>query len=348
MAISKSLKGVTVSIIINGSTPKEYEAPMDETKHDHPNKTVLRYIEAISGTNYSILIEVSPGYKLKSSLKFVVQIDGWTLPTSPLFLRTGQNSPWNRRIDGNEHVDKNGRKWNKPFKFSALNIVDVHDKDRIKRDASASKHIGEIRVTVTRRQAKAEVQYRSWGMDRNANLEIAEKAVKGQTLSHGTELGEAVRSREQTRFFNSTAQRGSHDPPAVFIFRYRSREALEAEHIIARAPSPDILHGLSDQEIRRMARERLSGNQLGEANIKKEGAADTGTWRKFTNDDETLTIDLTGNEPVEKREPKAPKMTIDLRNTGEFDNVDTVNQRGYLFPGDENEDGNGDDHSFFF
>lgn len=83
-------------------------------------------------------------------------------------------------------------------------------------------------------------------------------------------------------------------------------------------------------------------------NIKKEGAADTGTWRKFTNDDETLTIDLTGDKPVEKREPKAPKVTIDLRDTGEFDNMDTVNQRGYMFPGYEIEDGNGDDHPFFF
>lgn len=39
------------------------------------------------------------------------------------------------------------------------------------------------------------------------------------------------------------------------------KEALQAEHTIPRDQSPDILHGLSEEEIRRIARERLSGNQ---------------------------------------------------------------------------------------
>ncbi|OBT76397.1 hypothetical protein VF21_03625 [Pseudogymnoascus sp. 05NY08] len=295
MAKSKSLKGVSVFIITNGVKATEYESPLDETQHGYPSKTVLRYIEAISGTNYSILIEVSPGYKLKSSLKFVVQIGAWS-----------------RTIDGKEQDDSKGRKWMKPFKFSPLNIVDVHDKDRIKRDANSSKHVGEIRVTVTRRQAKEKVHDGDMRNDGNTNLDIAEKAVKGQALSHGTELGETVPCKERSTFFGTTAQRGSRDPAAVFIFRYRSREALEAEHIIPRAKTPDVLQGFSNEEIRRIARESLSGNQPGDAPIKKEAGADTGTWRKFTNDDEILTIDITGDEEVEVREPKAPIERVDL------------------------------------
>lgn len=204
MAKSKSLKGVSVFITINRAKATEYESPLDETQHEYPNKTVLRYIESISGTNYSILIEVSPGYKLKSSLGFNVKVDGWTLPTTPLFVRSKNSGAWNRTMDGKEQVDNKGRKWKKPFKFSPLNIgnivvvidylvkltskiVDLHDNDRIKRDSNASKHIGEIRVTVTRKQTKEEVHYKSRGNDRDTNLEIAEKAIKGQTLSHGTE-----------------------------------------------------------------------------------------------------------------------------------------------------------------
>lgn len=34
---------------------------------------------------------------------------------------------------------------------------------------------------------------------------------------------------------------------------------------------------------------------------------------KFTNDDEILTIDITGHKPVFIREPKPPKETVDLR-----------------------------------
>ena len=40
------------------------------------------------------------------------------------------------------------------------------------------------------------------------------------------------------------------------------KEALQAEHIIPRSQSPDILHGFSEEDIRRIARERLSENQV--------------------------------------------------------------------------------------
>lgn len=68
-----------------------------------------------------------------------------------------------------------------------LIIVDAHDKNRIQRDVDASKHIGEIRVTVFRKQAKEDIYDKATGTGGNTNLEISEKAVKGQSLSHGTE-----------------------------------------------------------------------------------------------------------------------------------------------------------------
>jgi hypothetical protein len=40
------------------------------------------------------------------------------------------------------------------------------------------------------------------------------------------------------------------------------KEALQAEHIIPRAQSEDILHGYSEEDIRRIARERLSETQV--------------------------------------------------------------------------------------
>ncbi|KFY34975.1 hypothetical protein V494_06310 [Pseudogymnoascus sp. VKM F-4513 (FW-928)] len=312
MAICKDLKGVSVSITINGNKVTEYEAPMDETQHHHPKKTVLRYIEAISGANYSILNEISPSYKMKSSLAFQVQVDGWTLPADPLFIRSKYSGAWIRTIDGKEQVDYKGRRWKKPFKFSSLNIVDAHDKERIKRDTNVSKNIGEIKVTVLRRQVKEEIQERSTGGYGNTSLEIAEKAVKGQTLSHGTELGEAVLCTEKKSTFNATNQRGSRDPAAVFIFRYRSREALEAEHIIPRSQSSDILRRFTAEELQAM-RELLAEEELSNSiKIKKEAGVNDGGPRKFTNDDETLTIDLTGDEEVEIWEPKAPKERVDL------------------------------------
>ncbi|OBT84597.1 hypothetical protein VE02_06330 [Pseudogymnoascus sp. 03VT05] len=233
MAISKSLKGVSVSITINGTKCTEYEAEDDETQHRYPNKTVLRYIEAVSGTNYSILNEVSSAYKLKSSLAFVVQVDPW---------------------------EKDG----------------------------------------------------------NTNLELSEKAIKGQALSHGTEFGEAIQCQERTKIFGTKPQRGSSDPAAVFIFRYRSREALQAEHIIQRAESPDILHGYSEEEVRRIARESLAGTkcQTKDVKIKKEAGANGVVEVDpdlFSNEHAALTLDITGDKLVPIWKPGPPIERVDLR-----------------------------------
>lgn len=66
-------------------------------------------------------------------------------------------------------------------------IVDVSDKNRVRSDANAAKHVGEIRVTVFRKQILEQTSVETGGQGNNTNLEIAEKAVKGQTISHGTE-----------------------------------------------------------------------------------------------------------------------------------------------------------------
>ncbi|OBT63909.1 hypothetical protein VE03_05970 [Pseudogymnoascus sp. 23342-1-I1] len=319
MAKSKSLKGVDVSIVINGIKVTEYEDPRDETKHDYPKKTVLRYIEAISGTNYSILNEVSSGYKLKSALSFSVQVDSWTRQTNPLFVQGEDASPWTPwtyKVEGKEYMDYKGVQWEKPFKFSPLKIVDADDKDRIKRDAHASKNIGEIRVTVRRKQAKEKSHYSIRGKDSDTSLEIAEKAVKGQSLSHGTEFGEATRCRELTTITKTKPQRGSHDPAAVFIFRYRSREALQAEHIIPRDQSPDILQDIPEEDIRRMARERLSQNEDNKVKIKREANVNGQLWAKRSTEDKNYMIDLTGDgipDFEEAKAPKPPRETMDLR-----------------------------------
>lgn len=111
-----------MSITINGNKITEYEDPHDETQHDYPKKTVLRYIEASSGTYYTILNEVSSEYKLKSSLALIIQIDAWKTLTNPLFVRSESNDVWTYDVDGKEVVDNKGRQWKQPFKFSPLKI----------------------------------------------------------------------------------------------------------------------------------------------------------------------------------------------------------------------------------
>lgn len=47
--------------------------------------------------------------------------------------------------------------------------------------------------------------------------------------------------------------------------------------------------------------------------IKKEAAVNEGASGQFSTDEETLTLDITGDKAVPIWEPRAPKETFDLR-----------------------------------
>ncbi|KAL5346135.1 hypothetical protein ACLOAV_009168 [Pseudogymnoascus australis] len=353
MAISKTLKGVSVSITINGIEAKEYKAT-DEEEQDCPKHTKLIYIESISGTNYAIVSKVEPLYRLKSALEFQIQVDSTKLPVAPLFVPKRTFGTWVRTTDGMEQINRHGKESKRPFKFSEIKLVDTSDINRVRRDANSAKHVGEIKITVFRRQVLEQTNLQTGDYDNSTKLEIAEKAVKGQSLSHGTEFGEAVKSRVRALIFETKPARGAREPAAVFIFRYRSREALQAEHIIPRDQSPDILHGLSEEEIRRIARERLSESEDNKMNIKKELNAGGEVWAKRSTEDTSYIFDLTGDDVVDFEEVKAPKPpteTVDLcgdneMESGAYGTTDAI--QGSLFVDNERGVGNGSGYYFGF
>jgi hypothetical protein len=121
MAISESLKGVSVSISINGIESREYKAP-EEEQHDYPRQTKLIYIESISGTNYAILSKVDPQYRLKSALEFQIQVDNTKLPVAPLFVPKKMSSSWMRTTDGMEQINRHGTESKRLFKFSDIKL----------------------------------------------------------------------------------------------------------------------------------------------------------------------------------------------------------------------------------
>lgn len=211
MAISPTLKGVKVFIKVDGVVAKEYEDVGDNTNYAYPEKTVVKYIESVSNANYAIVSQVDPTYKQKSSLAFYIQVDETVLPSSNLFSAKEKiDKPWVSTVDGLEQVDLLGRTSKKMFKFeelqfgiisfSALAMVVKHmnaneglveddDKERIKNDARDAAHIGELQIAVFKVQilgcAGTQLVHIQ-GKRETKLLEIAEKAVKGRTLSHGT------------------------------------------------------------------------------------------------------------------------------------------------------------------
>lgn len=65
-------------------------------------------------------------------------------------------------------------------------LVEINDKKRIKSDAKYAAHIGELKISVFKKQILSQAREEQYLMKGEARLEIAEKALKGRALSHGT------------------------------------------------------------------------------------------------------------------------------------------------------------------
>ncbi|KAB5582772.1 hypothetical protein GE09DRAFT_1246627 [Coniochaeta sp. 2T2.1] len=139
--------------------------------------------------------------------------------------------------------------------------------------------------------------------------DVAEKAIKGKAISLGTSLSPpcAVHRNASAPFRYAVTKAVDKHPYAVFTFYYRSKDALQSEMIILRTPSPepaeDELDHLSQEDIRRLARERL-------AEVKKEKTVKTEAPGIKREHDEVF--DLTGDSPRKTRRKRAKPETVGL------------------------------------
>lgn len=109
----------------------------------------------------------------------------------------------------------------------------------MKSDAKSLDGIGEIMVSPFRTNEIDEIRIEPNSMlSKDTPSDVAEKSLKGKALSHGVEFG-------QQQIFTQPLLKvlinvdGADYPIAVFLFKYRSREALQSELIIPRSPSPE-------------------------------------------------------------------------------------------------------------
>ncbi len=74
MAISEHLPDVKVEIRVDGKALKEYQ---DHDFEEESERTSTRYIEAASGQNFSIVIELLPKFHFRGdSVSFEIHTDG--------------------------------------------------------------------------------------------------------------------------------------------------------------------------------------------------------------------------------------------------------------------------------
>lgn len=159
------------------------------------------------------------------------------------------------------------------------NVVEGQ-KDSLAQDKEAAQHLGVIEV-IFRRAVNRGKRPQAFEYEANFQSERAKKALIGNTATHGTAYDPASPSQTSwllkcaCRFMEGTEIKKSTtwhcDYPdgdvqlARFVFRYKSRAILENEGIIPRADSPDsplpgapTIDGLSEEDLRRLALERLN------------------------------------------------------------------------------------------
>ncbi|KAF7562437.1 hypothetical protein G7046_g1724 [Stylonectria norvegica] len=246
MAVLPGVPGLSVRIRVGGELATEY--PNDIDIADRVESRC--FIESKTDTEFSVEVAAGPEYRFSdprhNTIIFDINIDDtyWHAP------RFDYKEFARNQIT--EVIDAVPIKSVYPGTVIEKKALDESEKSRIASDAQVAKSLGTIRVEVIVGTDAGRVPRCSTIPIAERSLEIAEKAMKGAELSHGTRLASAeLVKHDDIRTSTNRVKVGQ------LYFHYRSREALHREMVIPRSPSPPPLENLSDEEIRRLALERL-------------------------------------------------------------------------------------------
>ncbi|KAF9877823.1 hypothetical protein CkaCkLH20_04958 [Colletotrichum karsti] len=310
MAVIDDLPQVKVSVRMTGadSDCPEYEDPDPPTTSaiagtaDH---STAKVIESHTDAEYHIRYEVENSLKWLSGNSGVVvrsYIDGkeveYTLRTDTALSRQVCRGI----VEGVEVPSiKQGHVTLRKFKFSTVTRVEGRG-DKIVDDKKAAKHLGVIEVVVYR-AVKVHNITRGDTNVQDFQSELSKKALIGNTATHGTTFTNGGNIKKMPRV-KCTYPDGERRL-ARFFFRYKSREILENEGIIAQEPSPSppsspeapTIEGLSQSELQRLAQERLDeihATVKREKRVKRGASGDVDLRpSKIYRTDADGTIDLT-------------------------------------------------------
>ncbi|KAI0837300.1 hypothetical protein F5Y06DRAFT_304721 [Hypoxylon sp. FL0890] len=278
MAIITEFPGAEVTVHVGGKVALEYDDPETSDRQQKQNKNVgtkvcCKYIECKDDAPFSIHLKVTDKYKWghrNHSLNIANSLDGkWA---RSVFCREWNTILGDWKRDVTHRITKNdgGQFVEQGFKFTSITTVEEADKNQFKNDLRRLEQIGTIEVKFYR-----VIESGGEGEDfRPPNttpidLEVAETALKGKAISHGTGFSAPSQVRRAPRYVGSTSLPEDNGPIAIFRFLYRSQEALIQEGIIPRPPkkrdtknaTPAALVGLTEEEIQALAMERLQEKQ---------------------------------------------------------------------------------------
>ncbi|KAK2001852.1 hypothetical protein LX36DRAFT_652853 [Colletotrichum falcatum] len=283
MAIIRDFPGVKVTVRVDGQDAIEYDDP-DGLENDPNLKSArwrtFRYVESKDDAFFSIHYQVDNCYRWEGpdhAFALTLYIDGKRVDgvvcEAKRFLNSNPFYVWENTIEGSRQGSSTvlGHVRLNKFKFSKVTTLDDAANDRVKADTKKAKSMGVIEVFIYPMIITGPSRYtgRDHHYAQNDNFEIAEKALKGRAVSHGTSFADGGFVSQRPTV---SAEYLNYNPIAAFSFKYRSRDALHKELIIPKSPSPEPIAGLSEAEIRRLAVERLEdiNNHRSSSNVKRE------------------------------------------------------------------------------
>ncbi|KAH8597435.1 hypothetical protein B0O99DRAFT_684760 [Bisporella sp. PMI_857] len=333
MAIHESLPGVEVTICVDGEALKEYEAENEEAKHEieavrlhQAERTVTKFVESVTGKVFCVKIQVHPSCKESLyKLGFETLVDGVRAMEPLISRRAYCTSTMEELILGFTHRATSTLQ---RFMFAEIKTkADGTNLEKINKDRDSMAQVGEIQVYVHRldngiQQTKCTSQQIT--LNRSYEDEIHEKALKGESKSHGVVLG-TPEPITNGKVFKCKNIDGKDYPRAIFKFKYRSTgkiigsyggrygdlvssgnktiEALKQLLVIERTPEPepnilDAIEDLTAEERRevadvaaRLRKRRLASDRGNSINTKSE--VDESPSKRARKSENIVIVDLT-------------------------------------------------------
>ncbi|TWU74090.1 hypothetical protein ED733_004547 [Metarhizium rileyi] len=202
MAVISTVPGIDISVHVNGEVAQEYPPPcqLDGCMSSVPSNREIFAINAIA---------------------LFVYIDGHPVGSRLIHRKSGLSGSTTFKFkDELFQSDVAGLCVRQSFSFSPISTVEEAASPKVKRDVERAKDLGSILVKLSTCCAG---QMRPWTplkQNKSSNFALAEKAMKGRELSHGTSYireGMVSTCRHARLTYNLV-------PLGQYIFQYRSRE----------------------------------------------------------------------------------------------------------------------------
>ncbi|WYZ43695.1 hypothetical protein EsH8_VII_000131 [Colletotrichum jinshuiense] len=242
MAVIDGLPGVEFTVRINGSEEActEYDdpdPPRSKVSSGSATHSVFKVIESQDDATFAIHLVVQNRkrwIKKTKGLAVIVYIDGHLVASKAYRHMHCDGKTLQCHFDGIETESANpGMTTIKNFCFSPIKTVEDRP-DRFVEDKKTAEHLGIIEITLSRVKVHGASQPRKWA--HRSQTELAEKALKGKNLSHGTTFS-GEREIKKSECVSATNLDGNKRI-ARFFFRYKSKAALQIDGLIPREPSP--------------------------------------------------------------------------------------------------------------